>query len=233
MSNNEITRLSPRLAAAAEFVRQGALLSDVGTDHAYLPIYLLSQGIISRAIASDVVDGPLEKAREHINSFPSVSGKIELVKADGLRGIEKYSPTDITVCGMGGELIARIISEAPFTKNAGVNLILQPMTHAEDLRYFLCENGYRIIDERIAAEGERSYQIILASYDGVTRTVDELSALFGQLNIARRDKELSAMVARYAEGIKKRIKGLEASGRDFSREKLLLEKLEALLNELK
>ena len=149
MANNETSKLSPRLSAVADFVRVGAVLSDVGTDHAYLPIHLLEIGKIKEAVASDVVDGPLEKAAEHVRENPHIADRIKLVKADGLAGIQEYSPTDISVCGMGGELIASIIFHAPFTKDPAVNLILQPMTHAEDLRFFLSKEGYAVLDERI------------------------------------------------------------------------------------
>ena len=233
MVNNEISKLSPRLSAVADFVRAGAVLSDVGTDHAYLPIYLLEIGRIKEAVASDVVDGPLEKAAEHIRKNPHIADRIKLVKANGLAGIEKYSPTDISVCGMGGELIVSILSRAPFTKDPSVNLILQPMTHAEDLRIFLAKEGYAILDEKIVSEGERSYQIILACYDGKVRSVDIITALFGEHNIRRYDKGLVPIVGRYAEGIEKRKRGLEISGRDSSDERELLEKLEALLNKIK
>ena len=138
----EIT-LSPRLYAASELVRDGAFVSDVGTDHAYLPIALCLSGKIRGAVASDINKGPIEKARENIEKY-GLSTKISTVHTAGLDGIEPFSPDDVLVLGMGGELIASIIADAPWVASKDINLCLQPMTHAEDLRRFLIENGFEI-----------------------------------------------------------------------------------------
>ena len=99
--------LSPRLLCVAKLVRQNAVLADVGTDHAYLPLFLLSVGKIDRAICSDINEGPLASARENA-SLDGLTEKITFLLTNGLCGVMAYSPTDIAICGMGGELIAEI-----------------------------------------------------------------------------------------------------------------------------
>lgn len=162
--------LSPRLQTAVSFIRPGHLLCDVGTDHAYLPIYLCQTGILTPqphrticAIASDIREGPVERARLHI-SAAGLSDRILTVRTPGLEGLDGYAPTDITVFGMGGELIVSILEQAKFVCSSDVRLILQPMTHPEILREWLLGHGFRIMGERLSAEQPRLYQTICAGY---------------------------------------------------------------------
>lgn len=162
--------LSPRLLTAVPFIRPGHLLCDVGTDHAYLPIYLCQTGILTPqpnraicAIASDIREGPVERARLHV-SAAGLADRILTVRTPGLNGLERYAPTDITVFGMGGELIVSILEQAGFVRSPDVRLILQPMTHPEILRRWLLDHGFCIIGERLSAEEPRLYQTICARY---------------------------------------------------------------------
>ena len=131
--------LSPRLAALAALVPAGARLADVGTDHAYLPVWLLLRGKIRGAIASDVNPGPLDRGRETARAY-GVEDKIDIRRCDGLAGLTAGEADTIVIAGMGGDLIARILAQAPWTRE--VALLLQPMSSQEDLRQWLAENGY-------------------------------------------------------------------------------------------
>ena len=221
--------LTPRLASAASFVRKNSVVADVGTDHAYLPIALVLGGISKSAIASDINEGPYLRALTNIRSH-SLSGKITALCTPGLDGIEKYSPTDILICGMGGELIAAIIDGAPWTKNEKIRLVLQPMTHAEILRKYLIDNGFSIVDEKIAKE-EKIYQIICAEYTGASEEFSELELIFGKINIERGGETFCELVSRQTE-ILKRIAEAKSKARktEASNDE---EKLICLMEELK
>ncbi len=150
--------LTPRLAAVAQLVPQGSRLADVGTDHAYLPVRLLLDGRVDRAIAADLRSGPLSRARETARRY-GVEDKISFRLCDGLSGIGREEADTVAIAGMGGETIAAILSAAPWTRE-GTKLLLQPMTSFHDLRGWLQQNGYRILREHIAQEGKRLYSII-------------------------------------------------------------------------
>lgn len=149
--------LSPRLAAIAAQVPQGARLTDVGTDHAYLPAALLLEGRIQEAIATDVNPGPLQRGRETAQSY-GVEESLSLRLTDGLEGVSAQETDTVVIAGMGGELIARILSQAPWTRQA--LLFLQPMTAQPFLRKWLQENGYVIQRETLVREGEKLYQLL-------------------------------------------------------------------------
>lgn len=173
-----IPKLDDRLQSAVGFVRRGAVLADVGTDHAYLPVYLAALGYISRAVASDIGEGPLARARAHIAAYGQ-EDKIDTLLCDGLAGIERFAPTDIVVFGMGGELIVRILDASAYIKRAGIRLILQPMTHAEIVRAYLARAGFSVVGERLSRENGKTYQTIAADYTGSPYAIDELHAQVG------------------------------------------------------
>lgn len=178
--------LDARLLSAAKFVREGAYVCDVGTDHAYLPVYLVLTGRAARALASDINKGPVMRAKESVIKY-GVSDKIDVALSNGLAGAESYPVTDIIIAGMGGELIASILDAAKWVRDGKYRLILQPMTHAEILRKYLADNRFSIIDEDIVKDvgNNKIYQIICAEFSGNAEnyTVDEL--YLGRYNIAR------------------------------------------------
>lgn len=176
-------KLSPRLLAAAELVDTNGSVCDVGTDHALLPCYLYQKGV-KNIIASDINDGPLVAARETIEKYIGADCPIRLVKSDGLRSID-YAD-NVIVAGMGGELIARIVSECSFLK-PDISFILQPMTKAEILRRELYKNGFRITAERAAEEGDKLYVIIKAEYTGIS---EEISDAFSYTGLCKDKKYL-------------------------------------------
>lgn len=165
--------LSPRLAAIAHQVPQGAKLADVGTDHAYLPVCLLLDGTISQAVASDVNEGPLQRGRETARIY-GVEDKITFRCCDGLAGIGPDQANTVAICGMGGELIARILDRAPWTKE--VLLLLQPMSSQPELRQWLLNNGYGIQRELVVKEGAKYYVILTVTggRNGIPYTPAEL-----------------------------------------------------------
>ncbi len=175
--------LSKRLAAAAALVRPGTYIADVGTDHAYLPIALCESASIRGALASDINRGPIDRARANI-AASGLSHMIETRLCGGIAGIESHSPDDILILGMGGELIAEIISASQYPRREGVRLILQPMTKQAELRESLTREGYEITDD-ILVEDDRIYQLLTAEYRGEVEPLEAVEYLLGQHNIAR------------------------------------------------
>lgn len=221
-------KMSPRLLAAAELVRGGAFVADVGSDHAYLPIYLCLMGKIRGAVASDINEGPVARAKINI-AAEHLTRKITVVRTDGLSGIEEYSPDHIVICGMGGELICEIIEKAPWTKNKNIRLILQPMTHADKLRAFLNANGYSIKAEKLVKE-DKIYQIICAEYTAEPERYSDIELIFGKQNISER----SEVFLEYAGYVKNvfltRLRGKRCAGADTAEEEYILAEIEKILN---
>lgn len=152
--------LSPRLRMVADLVPQGCRLADVGTDHAYLPAALIQEGKIPSAIAADLRQGPLDRAKHTVRDC-GLNGKVAFRLCDGLKGIRPDETDAVAVAGMGGETIAAILSAAPWTREQDVPLVLQPMSSMSDLRVWLGENGYTIVTERLAREGDTLYTALL------------------------------------------------------------------------
>ena len=152
--------LSPRLRMIAELIPKGVQFADVGTDHAYLPVWLILQGVIDHAIAADLRSGPLDRAKETAEKY-GVSQCVGFRLCDGLTGIKEDEADVIVIAGMGGETISHILSEAPWTRREEKMLILQPMSSQEDLRQWLAQNGSVIEKERIAREDKTLYTIMV------------------------------------------------------------------------
>ncbi|MCD7723365.1 MAG: class I SAM-dependent methyltransferase [Clostridiales bacterium] len=174
-------KLKPRLAAAAEFVRPGAILADIGCDHGLLIAHLLLSGKIERAVASDVKEQPLA-ACKRLALECALSDKIDFVLANGLQSASFDSCTDIAVCGMGGELIAEILAGFKNIKSRGIHYIFNPMTHPEALRRFLCENSFEIGRDIIVKEGRHYYNVLEAEYTGKKQPFDEAYLYLGNIN---------------------------------------------------
>ena len=189
--------LSPRLKAAAELCRRGVTICDVGTDHAYLACWLAQNGA-KHVIASDVRDGPLEAAR-HTVEMQGVRN-VTLVKSDGLDKIDFAD--DVVIAGMGGELIARIISGCRFL-SADTRFILQPMTKPEVLRSELYRSGFEIVEERTAREGSRLYTVMLVRFAGVKCEPDELFCRTGKTSDPEMLRHIAGKLLKNAAGIER------------------------------
>lgn len=155
--------LGARLSACAAFVREGRVLADIGTDHAYLPIWLVRTGKIPRAFASDINEEPIQLAKEHIRRY-EIDDKITAFTADGMAKIPPDEVDDIVIAGMGGDNIAGILEGAPWLLSPRYHLILQPMSKAERLRAYLYAHQFVILEEKPVCEANRIYTVICAEY---------------------------------------------------------------------
>ena len=186
-----------RLHAAARYVRPGAVFADIGTDHAALPILLASSGRIRRAYACDVAPGPVAAARQNI-AAAGLSDSIETRRGDGFAGLDGLGITDAAVCGMGGELIASLITgpEAQFLRWDRVRLVLQPMSRAAELRAVLAKEGFLCLDECLICETGRLYELICAEYTGEQSNPTALELQLGTANLRRAAPELILLCRR-------------------------------------
>ena len=173
--------LNARLLSAAELVRQGAVFADIGTDHAYLPLFLLDEGRISRAVCADINEGPLNSARANAAAAGHTE-RIELVLTDGAAALSGKGITDYAICGMGGELIAAIIERAPHLCDKGVNLILGPNSRQSVLRKFIASHGFEIKCESYSFDAGKYYVTFLVSYTGTVSEFCDEEAELGAKN---------------------------------------------------
>lgn len=231
--------LDARLACAASFVREGAVLADVGTDHAYLPIALLSENAISYAYAADIAAGPLATAKAHLDAcaaeMPSLYERIRLVLTDGLAGLGTVAPrvTDISICGMGGELIARILSDADFVRDPAIRLILQPMTMQPVLRRWLAENGFAVSHERLCRTANgKLYSVLCCHWDGMVYA--PVQPLIGDAIVG--DPENAALLPDYlrarVENLERVVAGRSGAGVACDEERAALAFAASLLKEM-
>ena len=214
-----------RLSAAANFVRAGAVFADIGTDHASLPIYLASQGKVKRAYACDVAEKPVELAKRNVERS-GYSDIVEVRLADGFCGLDTVGLTDAAVCGMGGELIAALLSAecASFLRTDRVRLILQPMSRSAYLRHYLASEGFDIEDEVIVRDMGRQYEIMCAVHTGVPYVLTPVEGQLGKANIARGGEELAALCRRRLLHLKNLLGG--TCGKEHEETLVLIEELE-------
>ena len=223
--------ISPRLLSAADFVRQDAILADIGTDHAYLPLFLLRAGRIVRAFCSDINEGPLDSARAHVGAAGYLD-RVEFTLADGADALAGKGITDYTICGMGGELIADIIDRADEMRDPAVRLILQPMTRRGALVSYLYRNGFEVLEEAYSKDAGKHYVTLLVSYSGNCRDTSELEAEFGRADTPSRNPEAKLGYLKAKLGVfEKRRDGIERStlgGEDYTPH---VEYIKTLINE--
>ena len=217
--------INARLLSAAELVRQGAVFADIGTDHAYLPLFLLDGGKISRAVCADINEGPLNSARANA-AEAGHTDKIEFVLTDGAASLCGKGITDYAICGMGGELIAAIIERAPHLCAEGVNLILQPMSRQGVLRKFLASRGFEIKCESYSSDSGKYYVTLLATYTGNCAEIDDIEAELGAkyAEFVNKSAQISYLKTKLSAFTKQR-DGKILGGDDAEKESLLVEKI--------
>ena len=220
--------LSNRLMTAVGFAR-GGVFADVGTDHGYLPIYLYKKGLVKRAVASDINEMPLDSARKNIALHGAVGG-IDTVLSDGLKALKGFAPDDIAIFGMGGELICRIVGDAPWTKDEKIRLILQPMTKQDEVRAFLLENGYSIVGESLSYDDGKYYQTICAEFFGTCEEYTKTELILGKHNIKRGGELFKGFLENRLEVYRTRLVGKRVAGLECEEEALVKEFEEILEN---
>lgn len=153
--------LSKRLQAIANFVKKDSRVCDIGTDHGYIPVYLIEECISKKVIGTDISKGSLEKIIDLIER-EKLNKSIDARLGDGLNILDPYEVDTLIIAGMGGVLIAEILEDGKEKLDGIDNYILQPMTASKELRKYLSKNNFKIIDEDLVFEEGKYYEIINA-----------------------------------------------------------------------
>lgn len=187
-------KLTNRLLKIASLVSKNKRVADIGTDHGYIPVYLLNENKIDFAILADINKGPLENARSEVRRN-KLEDKVDLRLGSGIEVLKKDEVDEIIIAGMGGILISDLLEANKEVAHSVDKLILQPMQAQEELREYLLNNGYEILDECLEKEDFRIYEIIVAKYTGKNTPVeDNIYYEVGKKLIENNDKLLGEFI---------------------------------------
>lgn len=209
--------LTPRLHTVATLVPQGARLADIGTDHGYLPAWLLQQGLISYAIAADLNQGPLNRAIETAERY-DLTAQMDFYCCDGLSGIAPKAVDTIAIAGMGGMTIATILQQAPWLKEGGYTLILQPMSTQFELRTWLYANGYTITQEMLVQEEDKHY-VVMKVVSGQDKPLTLAELWVGREGISAPHDLRDTLIRRTIQKLTYALEGVCRSDNEESQEK--------------
>ena len=229
-------QLSQRLSSVASMVTAGNCLADVGTDHGYVPIYLYERNIIPRAIAMDVNKGPLERAALHI-AESGMKEAIETRLSDGLTALKPGEADSVVIAGMGGPLIIRILSAHPEVTESLKELILQPQSEISEVRIWLYEQGYEIIEEHMVFEDGKYYPMFKAVKNLEAKKLTDLEYKYGKLSVLGEPEVLRAYLVREIANKQNILQKLSEETTEKSKGrameiKALLAELEEMLSEM-
>ena len=218
--------LSNRLLACCGFVRRGDRVADIGCDHGYLGIHLLTNGIAKSIIASDVAEGPLQSAMRNAHKY-GVKNKMTFYLSDGVRNIPR--DFDCLVCaGMGADTMISILEAAPWLKNKQYRLILQCQSKRPDLRKYLYANGFAIRRETLAQDGKFYYPIMEVVY-APGETLSGAEFYITPALIADKSPLFPEFLSRVVGGIQTQVDGLARTGGEkYEEMKSVLEDLKQI-----
>ena len=226
-------KLSDRLQAVADSVTANLIVADIGTDHGYVPIYLLLNGICEKAFAMDINEGPILRAKEHIIEN-GLESKIETRISNGFEKLKPKEAECGIIAGMGGELMVTILREGLKTVKCLKELVLSPHSEIMLVRRYLHEIGFRIINEKMLIDDGKFYTVIKA-VPGKDKDYSETEYKFGAILIEERNEILREYLQKEKNKINTIISGLEKSNTDNSKKragelKQELDSIEKLIN---
>ena len=208
-------QLSKRLQAVARLVTPGSRLADVGTDHGYVPIWLFEQGQILSAIAMDLRNGPLERAREHIQMH-GLDAHIETRLSDGLDKLLPGEADSIVIAGMGGMLVVKILSQGQKVLSSAKELILQPQSDLVAVREYLHRTGFVIVKEDMIFEDGKYYPMMKAVH-GENTDDRKIWFLYGRLLLENRHPVLKSYLEKEYDGCCKLLEKLSRTSTEVAK----------------
>lgn len=190
--------ISDRLTRVANMMDRCKTMADIGTDHGYIPIFLLKNNICERAIASDINKGPVQKAVTNIKYY-GLESKIQCRQGPGLSTLKPGEVQSAVIAGMGGHLIISILEEEAIIAHKLKSIILQPVQHSKVLRKYLYENGYKILDEDLCYDEGKYYEIMKVTYDGIRRELEDIYYEISPLLIEKKHSLLQDFLTKKME----------------------------------
>ncbi len=201
--------IDKRLAATAAFVPRGSVPLDIGTDHGRLPVYLVSKGICRKAIASDISAPSLDKAKSLVRKC-NLTGRVETRLGSGLSVVNENEADTLIITGMGGNELISILEAGRERWKEFHTFIFQPMSSQAEFREYLPGSGLRIIDEEIAFDNGRYYEVILVRH-GVQRPLSAMECIVGPILAQKQGNHFQGYLQRKIKGVKRALEGVLAS----------------------
>ena len=205
--------MNTRMETILGMIEDGVGVIDVGTDHGYIPVSLAKNGYCGSIFASDIHTGPLDAARRAAEN-KGVADKISFLLCDGLSLCDPEEVDTIVIAGMGGDLICRILDQAEWTMDERYTMILQPMTKAEVLRYWLSNNEYGIVSEKLVQDSGRIYSVLTVRFGSNCNPLNDAELFTGSYEKVRQDPLFQPFLELLIAREKKVLSGIEEGGRD-------------------
>lgn len=221
--------LSKRLQAVADLVSKGMIVADVGTDHGYIPIYLVETKKSPKAYAMDVNVGPLQRAKEHI-ALHGLSSLIETRLSDGAKGLEAGECDCIVIAGMGGALTIKILEEGQTVFKSLKEFVLQPQSELAKVRKYLCEHGYHVIAEDMVLEDGKFYPMMKV-INGQTSEYNKIEFCYGKFLLGQKHPVLKELLRKEERSKEQILRNLNAESGDHI--KLRIRQLQEELADVK
>ncbi len=222
-------KLSKRLQAIGEMVPEHSIVADIGTDHGYIPVYLIESGISKRVIGSDISKNSLDKIIEYVKGI-GYEKEIESRLGNGLEVLKPYEVDTVIIAGMGGLLIRDILDDNKEVSNSITHFIFQPMIASKELRKYLHDNNFIILDEKIVKEENKYYEIIHAK-KGKSYIEKDIYYEISKILIERKDPILQEFIENKIKMTENILVDLEGKDTDKSKERYF--ELIGKLNDLK
>lgn len=192
--------LSKRLQTVADMVTPGKTMADIGTDHGYVPIYLIKNNIVPKAYAMDINEGPVKSAIENV-AMAGLSDRIDIIQSDGMEKLETGMAESVVIAGMGGELIARILSDSPVIDSLS-EMILSPHRDWDVVRRYICNIGWHIEDEKMLIDASK-YYVVIKVVPGKINAYSDVEMDFGPVLLKNKDEILKSYLEKEIEKFEK------------------------------